>query len=476
MKTQLLIDNGAIVDAHAIHAAVTNRQASVLETLLSAGGDPNARLRLEGKQDDTSSDVQAWGEYPLLTAAESATKTTAEDTALEMVKILLAHGANPLARFEIPAQKSVYEEGELFGDEAEELVSKELSVGNEREAVTVLHELLQNRNLVHPILQSTDLDPQTRDSCGRTLLHAACYNPFGIHAPIDAFFITPDPECKSSSTKQPSFFDALISQGADVVATDNRGRNILHMLVVQGTRSSREPSYSIPAILPHISDTHVSTLLQQVDVYGYSPLYLAVALGVIKMEVSLVEVLLNAGADPFTIDKRGRNALHILAYRICDSPAARWLFAKMLSLGLDINARDNSGQTPVFNLNKPEPIKAHYRTKAETGIRCTTAIALFEDAGADLFVTDKQGRGLLHVAAQSPGKGCAKMFELLVRKGLDAAMEDVQKRTPLDVAAACNNEMVLKLYDKDNVRNNVSAEEMEYEPSEEEYITEDEEL
>lgn len=109
-------------------------------------------------------------------------------------------------------------------------------------------------------------------------------------------------------------------------------------------------------------------------------------------------------------------------------------------------------------------------------VTSTQALTLLEDAGADPFLQDKYGEGLLHVATRPKStvsedrtlcrnfkdilrhaQRVAAKFELLVSKGLDVAMEDEQKRNTLDAAIAHHSQGVLKLFDKDNVRKKLKA-------------------
>jgi ankyrin repeat protein len=72
------------------------------------------------------------------------------------------------------------------------------------------------------------------------------------------------------------------------------------------------------------------------------------------------------------------------------------------------------------------------------------AIPLMERLGADLFVKDNRGRGLLHAAAG----GSVDIFKQLMERGLDVMLEDEVQQTPIDVAAACGNKDILELFEK----------------------------
>lgn len=70
---------------------------------------------------------------------------------------------------------------------------------------------------------------------------------------------------------------------------------------------------------------------------------------------------------------------------------------------------------------------------------------MLQRVGADFFAKDAKGRGLLHVAASRS----VRIFSDLMELGLDTMLEDDAQQTPLDVAAAFENESVLQLFEKD---------------------------
>lgn len=68
-----------------------------------------------------------------------------------------------------------------------------------------------------------------------------------------------------------------------------------------------------------------------------------------------------------------------------------------------------------------------------------------QELGADFFATDNRGRELLHVL----GYATAERFQWFMDQGLDPLMEDERQQTAIDVAAAKENEEVLKLFERD---------------------------
>ena len=72
------------------------------------------------------------------------------------------------------------------------------------------------------------------------------------------------------------------------------------------------------------------------------------------------------------------------------------------------------------------------------------AFEVMDRLGADFFAHDSAGRGLLSVAAT----GDAPLFKRLMEKGLEPMLENEDRQTALDVAAACNSHDILALFEK----------------------------
>jgi ankyrin repeat protein len=132
---------------------------------------------------------------------------------------------------------------------------------------------------------------------------------------------------------------------------------------------------------------------------------------------------------------------------------------KFLQLGLNINTRNNAGETPLFT---------YFATIAphDDPTRHRKYISVFINAGADIFARENEGRTLLHVLAKRVemagprygGNGAARKrvsfetppdvvdcYMFLVEQGLDPMTEDANLITSLDVATAYDNKGILEL-------------------------------
>ncbi|KAM0559898.1 hypothetical protein ACHAPJ_003848 [Fusarium lateritium] len=433
----LLIELGATVTAAALFAAVEDDNLPLLQKFVSGGVNPNIRLDAPIESEDAKrkrrrrlyksmrepGDTEKHEAFPLFQAAKK-NKT-------QMAQMLLDHGADPFARFTTLTKKYAEVGGDIPGD-----------ITGTKEC-KILHELIFLGCQVDYFFDYQGLDVNHRDSGGCTLLHAACQHRHGPDVAVDA---------KKEENEQVSIFRRLIDIGADIKAQDDHGRNVLHCMAMLQTFSKYEKS------LEYILEKGPS-LADQPDCEGKTPLYYAMELGGKEGDLGIGKKMLKAGADPFVISNDGNNLLHVLAPYLEDKEA-RISFKKLVDRGLDVNHRNNQGEAPIFAFYKRrwihyypwqldgtdgagcsidgEPVELKYKKKRQS------ANSMLKKIGIDFFARDAKGRGLLHVVAN----GGVERFEELMEMGLDTKLEDNEQKTPLDIAAACENQEVLALFEK----------------------------
>ncbi len=125
--------------------------------------------------------------------------------------------------------------------------------------------------------------------------------------------------------------------------------------------------------------------------------------------------LLRKGVDPRGTDGKG-SALHVPLYNCY--PGATAMLQLLLDQGLDINARDIQGRTPLLLAVR----------------RCSVAVAFLLDHGADPTIGDRRGGTALHYLIGRPVETASPMVQKLLDAGLDIDPKDKLGRTPLIAA------------------------------------------
>ncbi|UPL00227.1 hypothetical protein LCI18_011161 [Fusarium solani-melongenae] len=479
---RLLKSHGATVTADALFAAILDGNHEGLEEFLSGEVDPNMRRpkKPDGEQGRLSQDHHArwtWTitreheYYPLMRCpGELDNKWIGRlglagqqriDEAFRMMQILLDHGANPLARLQ---QVETRPGGADTGHYVE---------------VTVLHHILRNGLLVGPMLSVPGLDFNCRDSKGRTLLHAACEGRQGADYGVVS---RQEDEYRTDDT---TIFKKLLSLGADLQARDDFGRNVLHHMIHDHNETRKLDQFQDS--LAYVLD-EAPNLMDQADGDGWTPLYYAIRHQDRRKDVRAAKALLSAGANPLVVAANGENLLHVLALYL-EVDEIRDLFEELVGRGLDVNKRNNMGDTPLFafygrvdsrelfcqderrmdgryrlidgkmtSVQSPASPSCPWSPSSPTYFPISVrkpqqlwiteereAVKMLRRVGADFFAKDAKGRGLLHVAASRSVRTFSDLMEL----GLDTMLEDDAQQTPLDVAAAFENESVLQLFEKD---------------------------
>lgn len=238
-------------------------------------------------------------------------------------------------------------------------------------------------------------------------------------------------------------FKILLDAGANKKAKNHQGRTVLH--------TAASNSYSQGQNVEHLAKD--KELLESEDNYGNTPLISAAESG----HLAACEILLQAGAKKAAASKYNGNALHAAVRSGKLEVVQRFICPELLE------SQDNSGNTPLL-------------LAIESGHKEIAQVLL--KAGADKNAKSKDGRNILHMAAQS-GKvelvnavfqqkllesqdnlgntpllsalmrGHKEASEILMEKGANKSAKDNDGRSTLYWSVAHNIEKFVYLFIQD---------------------------
>ncbi|KAL8849382.1 MAG: hypothetical protein Q9221_005620 [Calogaya cf. arnoldii] len=285
--------------------------------------------------------------------------------------------------------------------------------------------VIKAQGILRPFL-SRGVDMEMRDAEGMTPFLAACVSKYPEEA-----------------------LQRMIQAGANPLAVDNSGKTALHHAASLNFGDHSE-----------IADFLLSQKIpvDAFDTTCRTALHCAVEKGQF-MTPDMVRHLLEAGADaavPFP-DASSRSLLHILLPNLAEAgedynePPATWrpLIERFVAAGLDTEARDSNGNTPIFGYVAKQPTYDEEYTQANRRPDLDEQRQDLQDY--NIHAKNNAGEGLLHVVAKRRSdvgrmRDTKNMFKLLLDLGLVPEEEDGSQRTPLDVAAACGNTGILDLF------------------------------
>ncbi|KAJ5715120.1 uncharacterized protein N7483_012301 [Penicillium malachiteum] len=317
---RLLISHGAKANKKAVLSALDHGRVEILEALLSHGGNEIVSQLLPaelfyGIKSAYFKVVD--GALPLLYAAIRGTLKTPSlslDTIFSIRKRLLEvllkdRACDPYATFSKQEFQPKDRDGSIIGE------PKDFPVVT----ATVLHEILSANEVFEPFFNLPSLDLEYRDENDCTLLLAASKS-LGR---------------KSYSHKKPNsmnYFQELINRGANALAQDIEGKTFLHHVGPHTEKADLDMLQTTVKANP--------SLVNITDNANETALHHALR----ENCFALVEILLDHGANPLQPDKHGQTGLHRIAR--FEHEWKGELFQRFLQAGVDINSRNNKGETP----------------------------------------------------------------------------------------------------------------------------------
>ncbi|KAM4735590.1 B-cell lymphoma 3 protein homolog [Anableps anableps] len=263
--------------------------------------------------------------------------------------------------------------------------------------------------------------------------YACCIVPIINYGHYPVCCLPPFPEPHHPQVRQT---DSLLTGISLATRQDEDGDTPLHIAVVQGELPFVHKLIQL-LVMGH-RDLNIYNNLRQ------TPLHLAV----ITKQAKLVDVLLEAGADPAVLDRHGQTALHLCCeYQLLDCLSVLLSFsssspcleirnfegltplhlavlqgqqdlAKMLlDAGADINAMDiKSGQSPLMHAVE---------------INNADMVHFLIENGCDVNSQSYSGNTALHIAC---GRGQVETVRLLLKSGADTSLKNYHNDTPVMVA------------------------------------------
>ncbi|RDL35865.1 uncharacterized protein BP5553_06477 [Venustampulla echinocandica] len=253
---------------------------------------------------------------------------------------------------------------------------------------TILHNICEFSGIIVPFLDLPNLDLESRDSQGRTLLLAAC----GCR----------DGYSKKRQTDPQATAVQLLEKGADITAIDSNGRN--HFITSvnfnwvtaetatekktaekklrEGAPPTPEPVALVQKYIDHGVDINARNSLGETILFPF--------LGGDPIFIDIVRSLVEQGADLTVKRNDGQRLLHVVAQE----------YASVFELKIVCEAQQNA-------VEEQEAMRE----------------------GLEMFSVDA--------------------FKYLMEKGLDPMMEDNKGKSALDCATASSNADILKLFKRE---------------------------
>ena len=172
-------------------------------------------------------------------------------------------------------------------------------------------------------------------------------------------------------------FKLLLENGADIKAVDNHHNTLLHAALN-------------PEVLSFLHGQGLDVNAKNDD--GQTPILFAESADTLKWYI-------DHGADVKVIDKHGNSLLHSKTF----NPEMRGM---MLNYNLDINAKNDEGQTPLFFID----------------LNDTDLLSAYINAGADINARDKHGNTIVHYQFAPQDS-----WELLVQSGFNINTKNHRK-------------------------------------------------
>ncbi|KAJ5211656.1 uncharacterized protein N7498_003302 [Penicillium cinerascens] len=435
-----------------------------LRILLKHGADPND-VRSERESPPLHTAVRSGADAETITllldhgasldsGSSNLINSAIRQNNLAMIELLLKAGADANGtdnKREVPLLQQVPppQGGWESRSEREAVMSLLLRYGAdplrpiENGSTTVLHELCAEtcNPPIGPIL-AVGVDINIIDSEGRTPLMKTCMN-------------NRDLETGSAVLE-------LIEAGADIHAADHVGCTSLYYAAEHGGVDIVAELLKRSAAISARNTEGFTPLTGVLNTYAES---------CTSNHFAILNMLLDARADPLGVLPDGRTALHCIATALMDSSnvdrkeqikedggedhftEATSLYQRFLDAACDREACDNNGDTPIFHyVRAPKSYNGHDHPDFAPMRSSNPEDYTKMFAEHDVHKTNLAGDTLLHVIARRGESPCdtgddeVLLFKTLVGLGLNPWKENNDGQTALDIAASQEKTKILALF------------------------------
>lgn len=415
----------AVDGSRPLHLATTNEREDIVNLLLLSGADINA---LDGKKHTA-----------LYRAAKRGSKV--------VTKLLMTNGADPNLEDLCGDPNPLMQAAANGLDTAVNYMLQKGANVNvaDAEGYTALHHAAAHGHteIVNELL-NRGADPHRRAKYGQLPLYLAAE--VGSRRTVEALL---DPGADGIGLQNSSIatasqiaataghadtVEALLEKSANVNATDERGRNLIHLASL----------YCHHEVVSELLRKRLDPTAQ--DDLGWTPLHYA-ASGGSEIVVRLLLEQEDGPPDLEAKDHDGWTPFHIAAQK-----GHIEIMEELGQRHVNIEAQTNDGRTPLhFAYNQVNAIdwllahwvsidkldyagKTVFTEAVENGV--TASIEELLSRGLNLKLQDPQGRSYVHIAASHDQW---ETLKLLKQQGCDMNVMDKQKRTILHHAAVGGN-------------------------------------
>jgi ankyrin repeat protein len=166
--------------------------------------------------------------------------------------------------------------------------------------------------------------------------------------------------------------DALMAHGADINKRNSKGQTPLHTML------DSCHSVKIKPLIPYVSDWNIQ------DSHGDTPLHIVFSKSFDP--ASVLQDLLDAGADLGRTNKKGEAPIHVLKDFAGTGCGRKAILPDLLKAGVDLNERDTDGRTVLLRLLVNGHMGQYYKS-----------VKSMLELGAKIDVVDFEGNGPLHL-------------------------------------------------------------------------------